>query len=98
MANYMAALPELFLAAARLLLLMVGVFHRQDATPRIAWLSVLVLIVTAALVLRGGPAGSEAALNNLYVIDRFAVFLKVLVLAASAFAIIMSLDYIRREG
>jgi NADH-quinone oxidoreductase subunit N len=98
MANYMAALPELFLAAAGLLLLMVGVFHREDATPRIAWLSVLALIVTAVLVLRGGPAGSEAALNNLYVIDRFAVFLKVLVLAASAFAIIMSLDYIRREG
>jgi NADH-quinone oxidoreductase subunit N len=98
MANYMAALPELFLAAAGLLLLMVGVFHREDATPRIAWLSVLTLIVTAVLVLRGGPAGSEAAFNNLYVIDRFAVFLKVLVLAASAFAIIMSLDYIRREG
>jgi NADH-quinone oxidoreductase subunit N len=98
MANYMAALPELFLAAAGLALLMVGVFHRQDATPRIAWLSVLALIVTAVLVLRGGPAGNEAAFNNLYVIDRFAVFLKVLVLAASAFAIIMSLDYIRREG
>jgi NADH-quinone oxidoreductase subunit N len=98
MANYMAALPELFLAAAGLALLMVGVFHRQDATPRIAWLSVLALIVTAVLVLRGGPAGNEAAFNNLYVIDRFAVFLKVLVLAASAFAIIMSFDYIRREG
>jgi NADH-quinone oxidoreductase subunit N len=98
MANYMAALPELFLAAAGLVLLMVGVFHREDATPRIAWLSVLALIVTAVLVLRGGPAGTEAAFSSLYVIDRFAVFLKVLVLAASAFAIIMSLDYIRREG
>jgi NADH-quinone oxidoreductase subunit N len=98
MANYMAALPELFLAAAAMLLLMVGVFHRQDATPRIAWLSVLALIVTAILVLRGGLAGTEAAFSNLYVIDRFAVFLKVLVLATSAIAIIMSLDYIRREG
>ena len=106
--NYMLALPEIFLAAAGLALLMLGVFLRGNSTERIAWLSVLVLVMTGALLL--WPT-IQAAMNpfisaprpalafgGLYVVDQFAVFLKSLVLLGSALTIIMSLDYIAREN
>jgi NADH-quinone oxidoreductase subunit N len=104
----MLALPEIFLAAAGLALLMLGVFLRGNSTERIAWLSVLVLVMTGALLL--WPT-IQAAMNpfisaprpalafgGLYVVDQFAVFLKSLVLLGSALTIIMSLDYIAREN
>ncbi len=96
--NYMLALPEIVLAAAGLALLMVGVFLRGETTERIAWLSVLVLIVTGVLLLWAPPPGTQTAFQGLYVVDRFARFLKVLVLLGSALTIIMSLDYIAREN
>jgi len=77
---------------------MLGVFLRGDATNRIAWLSVLALIVTSVLLLWSPSAATQTAFQSLYVVDQFAVFLKVLVLIGSALTIIMSLDYIAREN
>jgi NADH:ubiquinone oxidoreductase subunit 2 (subunit N) len=70
--NYMLALPEIFLAAAGLALLMLGVFLRGETTERIAWLSVLVLIVTGILLLWAPPPGTQTAFQGLYVVDQFA--------------------------
>ena len=96
--NYMLALPEIFLAVAGLALLMLGVFLRGETTERIAWLSVLVLIVTGALLLWAPPPAAQTAFQGLYVVDQFARFLKLLVLLGSALTIVMSLDYIAREN
>ena len=96
--NYLSALPEIFLALAGLALLMLGVFDRGNATNRIAWLSVLALVVAGVLLIYGRPDGTITAFGNLFVVDRFALFMKLLVLAGAALAIIMSLDYIGREG
>src|SRR5215470_7570605 len=96
--NYMLALPEIFLALAGLALLMLGVFLRGETTERIAWLSVVVLVVTGVLLLWAPPAGTQTAFQGLYVVDQFARFLKLLVLLGSALTIIMSLDYIAREN
>ncbi len=97
MTDYMAALPEIFLAGAGLALLMLGVFLRGDSTRRIAWLCVACLVVCAVLVV-SFASGQAMAFGNLYVADGFAAFLKVLVLIGSALAIIMSLDYVERES
>jgi NADH-quinone oxidoreductase subunit N len=96
--SYMLALPEIFLAVAGLALLMLGVFLRGNSTDRIAWLSVLALIVTGVLLLWAPPAGTRMAFQGLYVVDQFARFLKLLVLLGSALTVIMSLDYIAREN
>ena len=96
--NYMLALPEIFLAAAGLALLMLGAFLRGDPTNRIAWLSVLALVVAGVLLLWAPPIGTQTAFQGLYVVDTFARFLKILVLAGSALTVIMSLDYIGREN
>ena len=81
--NYLLALPEIFLAAAGLALLMLGVFLRGNSTERIAWLSVLALIVTGVLLLWAPPPGTQMAFQGLYVVDEFARFLKLLVLLGS---------------
>jgi NADH-quinone oxidoreductase subunit N len=94
----MLALPEIFVAAAGLALVMLGVFLRGNSTERVAWLSVLVLVVAAVLLLWAPPAGTQTAFEGLYVVDSFARFLKLLVLIGSALTIIMSLDYIAREN
>jgi NADH-quinone oxidoreductase subunit N len=96
--NYMLALPEIFLAVAGLALLMLGVFVRGNPTERIAWLSVLALIVTGVLLLWAPSAGTQTAFQGLYVVDQFARFLKILVLLGSALTIILSLDYVAREN
>jgi NADH-quinone oxidoreductase subunit N len=96
--SYLPALPEIFLAASGLALLMLGVFLRGDPTNRIAWLSVLVLAVTGVLLFWEPMQGPRTALGGFYIVDDFALFFKVLVLIGSALAVIMSLDYIAREN
>src|SRR5262245_44687689 len=96
--TYLPALPEIFLAVASLALLTLGVFLRGDPTNRIAWLSVLALIVTGVLLFWEPISGTRTALGGFYVVDSFALFFKVLVLICSALAIIMSLDYIASEN
>jgi NADH-quinone oxidoreductase subunit N len=96
MADFHAAIPELFLATAGMALLLLGAFRATDATGMVARLSVLGLGVAGALVLL--LPGTAFAFGGLFVVDGFAVFFKVLVLVGSALAIVMSLDYIEREG
>jgi NADH-quinone oxidoreductase subunit N len=94
--RYDLAYPEILLALAGMALLMLGVFRRANPTRLVAWLSVASLVAAAVVMLltagEGGPA-----FGGLFVVDRFAVFLKFLVLLGSALSIIMSLDYVERE-
>jgi NADH-quinone oxidoreductase subunit N len=93
--RYELAYPELLLAAVAMGLLMLGVFHRKSPTRLVTWLSVITMIVAAVLVI--AAPGGGAAFGGLFVVDGFAVFLKLLVLIGSALSLIMSLDYIERE-
>jgi NADH-quinone oxidoreductase subunit N len=95
--NWMLAAPELLLAGGAVALLMVGVFLKQDRIRLVAWLSVLILVATILLVLNQ-PGEGGLAFKNLFVVDRFAQFMKVLVLGASALSILLTLDYAEREN
>ncbi len=90
------ALPEIFLAVAAMILLMLGVFQGDGRTRILSWFAVLVLAFTLVLVL-GGPARPNFAFGDIFIVDRFTRFMKVLVLIGSSLAIIMSLGYIERE-
>ena len=91
-----AALPELFLAASGLALLLFGAIAGEKSYRRVAWLALAALIVTGLLVLSGSGARS-AEFGGLFVVDRFGVFMKTLVLLGAALGIVMSLDYNRHE-
>ena len=92
----MPALPEMWLAFAAMALLMVGVFSGNQSTRFLIWLSVLTLAIAFVLVLVG-PPDTAVTFSGMFLVDRFAVFTKSLVLIASALALIMSLGYLRSE-
>ncbi|MEX1035282.1 MAG: NADH-quinone oxidoreductase subunit NuoN [Sneathiella sp.] len=96
MPDFSIALPEIFLACVAMALLMVGAFRGNRSTSLISWLSVLAFIVTGFLVQFEGHA-SVTTFGGLYRDDTFAVFMKTLCLGASALAVIMSIDFNKRE-
>jgi NADH-quinone oxidoreductase subunit N len=98
--NFLPALPEMFLAGAAMLLLLLGVYQHGRHVPReIAWLSVVVLLIAMALVLTFGVGSApQVTLNKMFVIDGFAVFFKTLVLLGGVFSIILALRFNEAEG
>jgi len=95
--DLVAAAPELFVAIASMVLLMVGVFRTKEPSHNIAWLTVLTLVAAGALVL-AGPTDSVQAFNGLFVADKFGAFAKILILLGSAFAVAMSMGYARHAN
>jgi NADH-quinone oxidoreductase subunit N len=88
--------PELWLAIATMALLLFGVFRGDGSTRLVAWLAVAILVV--AIVLTAClPAAPTITFGGLFVVDGFARFAKILILLGSAFAIILSLGFIRSE-
>ncbi|WP_374308646.1 NADH-quinone oxidoreductase subunit NuoN [Dongia sp.] len=94
--NLGLARPEIFLAIASLVLLVIGVSLGDKRMRVIAWASVAALVVAIALAITDSASGT--AFNGLFVADGFGRFAKVLSVGAAALAIIMSLDYAEREG
>ena len=90
------ALPEIVLAIGAMLLLMVGVFRGERATKGVEAGAVLVLLL-AGLVIVWLPAGKLVTFGGSFVVDGFARFLKLLALAGSAVAIVMSSNYLAVE-
>ena len=90
------AVPEIVLAVGAMLLLMVGVFRGERASKGIEGGAVLLLLLTALVVI-WLPAGKLVTFEASFVVDDFARFLKLLALAGSAAAIVMSSDYLAVE-
>jgi NADH-quinone oxidoreductase subunit N len=98
MIGYTLALPEIFLAAAGMGLLLLGAFRKSESVRLISWLCVLALAIATALAVGLDPVETQAGFGGLFVLDGFAVFMKVLALAGTALSIVMSLGYIEREN
>lgn len=98
--SYTAALPEIALAAGAMILLMIEAFNSpadgSNRGERAGWLAILILFGTGALLL--SQTGTERAFNDAFVSDPFARFVKILVLAGSAAAILLSFDDLRRAS
>ena len=93
-------LPEIFLAAAALGLLLLGVFQRAAdradqarAAHMASGLSVIVLVLTLLLVLTVSGERLET-FGGMFISDGFATFFKVLVLIASALCILIAGDFL----
>jgi NADH-quinone oxidoreductase subunit N len=95
--NAAIAFPEIMLAVAAMLLLVLGVFRGDRSASLVSWGAVIILLIAIIPVM--GLAGARiAGFNNMFVVDSFVSFMKVLVLLGSALGIVMSVDYNRREG
>ncbi len=103
--NLIPALPELFLALTAMGLLMLGVFQKEDDAERSAQTSRLIsrigavtLILTLLLVTTIANRGPSVTFNDMFIVDDFTVFVKVLVLIASCLSIIIAQDYLESQG
>lgn len=94
--NLGPAIPELFLAASGIVLLMLGVFRKGDSTAMIGWLAVIALLIAGGLVFVGG-SDQAFAFNNLFVTDSFGQFAKIMVLGAAALSLILALGWLAQE-
>jgi NADH-quinone oxidoreductase subunit N len=90
--DFLPALPEIVLAGAAMLLLLIGVFRGEGSTKLVSWLSVVVLIGILALTARFDST-RQVAFYGMFITDPFALFMKGLVLIGSAVSVIMSVRY-----
>ena len=97
LAQYAPIWPEMIVAGGGILLMLWGAFRPDtDAEGEFTgWLAILVLVAAAAMIaLR--PMLPQTLFERGVVIDGFGRFFKLLVLAGSAFALILTFDFMRR--
>jgi NADH-quinone oxidoreductase subunit N len=90
------ALPEIVLVIGAMVLLMVGAFRGEQAAKGIEGAAILLLVLTGLIVVLL-PAGKLVTFGGSFIVDGFARFLKLLALAGSAAAILMSSNYLALE-
>src|SRR5438045_369312 len=104
------ALPELFLAVAAMVLLMVGVFSKGGGRMHhgapgsaaaknarmVGWLALGVLVVAEFLV-ANSSIERVSILADMFISDAFAGFSKLLIILGSALTLIIAMDYNERE-
>ncbi len=81
------AMPEIFMALAAMALLMLGVFQKKDATNLITGLAVAVMVIAGVLVLRGPEEG--LTFNDLFIVNGFTSFTKILTLLAAGTTLLL---------
>jgi NADH-quinone oxidoreductase subunit N len=89
-------LPEIVLGVGAMALLLLGVYRSDRSMVFIDGACIALLIVAGILVVVL-PGEKQVIFNGSFVVDAFARFLKILALAGSAAAILMSIDYAKRE-
>ena len=95
--NFGAIMPSLVLSCFGMALLLVNVFSPRGKTTHVAWISVVALVATGFVSVDAwnnpqlGFAGSVA-------LDNFATFFNFTFLFAAGLTILMSDDYLKREG
>ncbi len=95
--NFAAIMPSLVLVCFGMVLLLVAVFSKRGRTTHIAWGSVIALVATGFFAAAGwnnpqfGFAGHVA-------LDNFATFFNFIFLIAAGLTILMSDEYLKREG
>ncbi len=88
--NWTTALPELVLACCGMGILIFGVLNKRDTFLASSMLTVGAFLLAGLLVLMA-PMG--VGFNGQFTNDAFSLFVKLLILAAAALSVVVSLDY-----
>ena len=102
--NMVPALPEIFIAGVGMALLMLGVFQKvgdnaqEVKTSRLVSRLGMVTLVLAIILVAAVAGGTMITFSGMFVSDPFAVFFKVLILMASALTLVISQDYMEKQG
>ncbi|QRM27481.1 NADH-quinone oxidoreductase subunit NuoN [Microvirga sp. VF16] len=90
-------LPEILMAAGALILVLYGAFRGERSGYGMNVIALALIAVTFVAVLTL-PSERVETMAGSFVVDGFAKFMKALTLLGSAGGIILSMDYMRREG
>ncbi|MGH6977481.1 MAG: NADH-quinone oxidoreductase subunit NuoN, partial [Stellaceae bacterium] len=100
--DFLIVLPEMFLGAAAMLLLLVGVYAGSRAIRAVTWLSALALVVTAIILLwpvwKSGDITRQVGLYGMFVSDGLGVFTQTLVIIGSALSLLIAIRFNENEG
>src|SRR5260221_9452941 len=86
---------EVSLAVLAMALLVAGVYLGEKAARGVSWAALVALVFAASMVVSHGHEPGRG-FADMFITDRFAVTMKLLVMLGSALAIVMSLDFLRR--
>ncbi|MCK4691481.1 MAG: NADH-quinone oxidoreductase subunit N [Desulfuromonadales bacterium] len=95
--NLQAIMPSLVLCVFGMALLLVSVFSPRGKTSHVAWLSVVALVITGFVTLTAWN-NPQAGFAGSVVLDNFATFFNMICIIAAALTILMSDEYLKREG
>jgi NADH-quinone oxidoreductase subunit N len=97
----MPAMPEILLAVAAMGLLMLGAFTRDGgeaaalrASRQVAMLGLVALGVTLAAVLMVAAPSAAVTFEGMFVLDDFAIFMKLFVLVGAALSLFIAQSYL----
>lgn len=91
-------LPEIILAVFAMLALIVSVYTSKDAiAPMLIWVTAGLMVALAGWIATG-TGSTNVAFNGMFVDDGFARFSKVAILLSAASILVMSQDYMSRQG
>jgi NADH-quinone oxidoreductase subunit N len=94
--NLMPALPEIILAAGALAMVLIGALQGERSLRLMEAMALALFAIAGVVIL--SQTGKVITFNGAFVADGFARFMKILTLIGAGAAIIMSSDFIRREG
>ncbi len=95
--DFAPVLPEIILAAGALALVLFGALRGERSGEGMNFIA-LALLATAFVAVFMLPSERVETMGGSFVVDGFAKFMKGLTLLASAGGVILSMDYMRREG
>ncbi len=90
------AFPELLLGIGALVLLLAGAFMKSSSSARLTGVAIGMLVAVAVLLVISSSSG--VLFNGGFVQDGFARYMKVLVVAGSAFALVLSVSSANEHG
>jgi len=95
--NLAAIMPSLVLVCFGMGLLLINVFLPRGTTRHAVWISLVGIVVTGWVSLQGW-GNPQYGFSDAVALDNFATFFNMIFLIGAAMTILMSDDYLRREG
>lgn len=95
--NFWAIMPSLVLTIFGMGLLLVNVFLPRGTTTPAAWISILALVATGFVTV-GAWNSPQFGFAGHVALDNFATFFNIIFLLAAGLTILISDDYLKREG
>lgn len=95
--DILVLLPEFYLVAVACLLLLLDAFMKPEQRGTLHWISIVVLLVAAYMVVAGQPDVTVTAFGGMFVRDQVSEILKVFALLCTVLVLVYARPYLRER-